>query len=121
VTTFLTDHFEYIAIEDLNIKGMMANGKLARTISDLGCMSFVDNSNTNRNSKEINLPYFTKGSSLEDITDEQIKAVADKLNNRPRKCLGFKTPYEVFYGKILEAGYYSTIKISEYFFQDKHR
>jgi IS30 family transposase len=47
--------------------------------------------------------YFTKGSSLEDITDEQIKAVADKLNNRPRKCLGFKTPYEVFYDKILEA------------------
>lgn len=36
VTTFLTDNFEYIAIEDLNIKGMMANGKLARTISDLG-------------------------------------------------------------------------------------
>jgi IS30 family transposase len=47
--------------------------------------------------------YFTKGNSLEDITDEQIKVVTDKLNNRPRKCLGFKTPYEVFYGKILEA------------------
>ena len=36
VSTFLTDNFQYIAIEDLNIKGMMANGKLARTISDLG-------------------------------------------------------------------------------------
>lgn len=36
VTTFLTDYFEFIAIEDLNIKGMMANGKLARTIGDLG-------------------------------------------------------------------------------------
>lgn len=36
VTTFLTDHFEFITIEDLNVKGMMANGKLARTISDLG-------------------------------------------------------------------------------------
>jgi IS30 family transposase len=48
--------------------------------------------------------YFAKGSSLEDITDEQIKAVADKLNNRPRKILGFKTPFEVFYGKILETG-----------------
>lgn len=36
VSTFLTDSFQYIAIEDLNIKGMMANGKLARTISDLG-------------------------------------------------------------------------------------
>ena len=36
VSTFLTDNFQYIAIEDLNIKVMMANGKLARTISDLG-------------------------------------------------------------------------------------
>jgi IS30 family transposase len=51
----------------------------------------------------IFFPIKTKGSSLEDITDEQIKAVADKLNHRPRKILGFKTPFEVFYGKILEA------------------
>ena len=44
--------------------------------------------------------YFPKGSSLEDITAEQVMAVQDKLNHRPRKILGFKTPYEVFYGKI---------------------
>lgn len=25
----------------------------------------------------------------------------DKLNKRPRKCLGRKTPFEVFYGKVL--------------------
>ena len=25
----------------------------------------------------------------------------DKLNNRPRKCLNWKTPYEVFYGEIV--------------------
>ena len=47
--------------------------------------------------------YFPKGSSLEAITAEQVMAVQDKLNHRPRKILGFKTPYEVFYGKILEA------------------
>lgn len=46
--------------------------------------------------------YFPKGSSLEDITAEQVMAVQNKLNHRPRKILGFKTPYEVFYGKILE-------------------
>ncbi len=40
LTTFLTDNFQYIAIEDLNIKGMMANNKLARTISDLGLYEF---------------------------------------------------------------------------------
>jgi IS30 family transposase len=46
------------------------------------------NEHTNRLIRQ----YFTKGSSLEDITDKQIKAVTDKLNNRPRKCLESKTP-----------------------------
>jgi len=40
VTTFLTNNFKYIAIEDLNIKGMMSNSKLSRTISDLGFYEF---------------------------------------------------------------------------------
>ena len=28
-------------------------------------------------------------------------AVTDKLNKRPRKCLGYKTPFEVYYSKTL--------------------
>lgn len=39
--------------------------------------------------------YIPKGSRLEDYTDRQIREIQDKLNNRPRKCLGFKTPNEV--------------------------
>jgi len=35
-TTYLTDNFKYISIEDLNVKGMMSNHKLARSIQDLG-------------------------------------------------------------------------------------
>ena len=27
---------------------------------------------------------------------KQVFEAVDKLNSRPRKCLGFKTPYEVF-------------------------
>ena len=26
----------------------------------------------------------------------------DKLNKRPRKCLGYKTPYEVYYSTVLQ-------------------
>jgi IS30 family transposase len=33
---------------------------------------------------------------LLDVTTRQVVEVVHKLNNRPRKCLGFKTPYEVF-------------------------
>ena len=42
--------------------------------------------------------YFSKGSSFADITPERIQEVEDKLNHRPRKTLGWRTPYEVFYG-----------------------
>jgi len=42
--------------------------------------------------------YFPKGSSFTHITPERIQEVEDKLNHRPRKTLGWRTPYEVFYG-----------------------
>ena len=35
--------------------------------------------------------------SYEIITNDQIQIVMDRLNNRPRKTLGFKTPIEVFF------------------------
>lgn len=39
---------------------------------------------------------------IDQITQEQLNAIADKHNNRPRKCLGWATPIEVYlreYGK----------------------
>lgn len=38
--------------------------------------------------------YLPKGTDFSMITDQQIAAIEQKLNNRPRKCLGFKTPLE---------------------------
>lgn len=40
--------------------------------------------------------YLPKDTDLDDLTDEQLRAVAGLINNRPRKCLGFKTPAEMF-------------------------
>ncbi|MFT6783532.1 MAG: IS30 family transposase [Saprospiraceae bacterium] len=45
--------------------------------------------------------YFPKGYNFERITNERIIEVQNKLNNRPRKRLGYKTPNEVF-AKILD-------------------
>jgi IS30 family transposase len=38
--------------------------------------------------------YLPKGTDFSMITDQRIKEIENKLNNRPRKCLGFKTPFE---------------------------
>lgn len=40
--------------------------------------------------------YLPKNSNLKEVSYEQIEMIQDKLNNRPRKCLGFKTPAEAF-------------------------
>jgi len=50
----------------------------------------------------MNISTPPKGTSFENITPEYIKMIEDKLNNRPRKSLGWKTPKEFFYaGKIV--------------------
>lgn len=40
--------------------------------------------------------YIPKGTSLAKWTEAQIQEIEDRLNNRPRKCLGYRTPREVF-------------------------
>jgi transposase, IS30 family len=39
--------------------------------------------------------YLPKGTDFGKIDKEQIKKIEKLINNRPRKCLGFKTPWEV--------------------------
>ncbi len=39
--------------------------------------------------------YLPKGQNLNSLTEQQLKTIEYKLNNRPRKCLGWKTPAEV--------------------------
>lgn len=52
----------------------------------------------NENTNGLVRQYIKKGSSLSDVNDEMLVIIADKLNNRPRKTLGYKTPNEVFFG-----------------------
>jgi IS30 family transposase len=43
--------------------------------------------------------YIAKSSDLALITAEEIQAIENRLNNRPRKVLNYKTPFEIFFGK----------------------
>ena len=51
----------------------------------------------NENMNGLIRQYIPKGTSLENIDDEYIEMIQEKLNNRPRKKLGFLTPYEYFF------------------------
>jgi len=42
--------------------------------------------------------YFPKEMELLEITDAQVQQAVERLNHRPRKVLGYKTPHEVFFG-----------------------
>jgi IS30 family transposase len=51
----------------------------------------------NENTNGLIRQFFPKHMKFATITDEQIRLVEDKLNNRPRKTLNFRTPNEVYF------------------------
>lgn len=51
---------------------------------------------TNENTNDILRFFFKKGFDFRTVTQNVVDDVVDLINNRPRKCLGWKTPAEVF-------------------------
>ncbi len=51
---------------------------------------------TNENTNGLIRQYFPKGTDFHQVTTRQIKKVQNLLNDRPRKCLGFRKPTEIF-------------------------
>lgn len=56
---------------------------------------------TNENFNGLLRQFFPKRTSFAEVTQEDVEAIAKMLNHRPRKCLGWKTPEEVFLHKAL--------------------
>ncbi len=42
------------------------------------------------------IQYFPKSMRLDKLSEKEVLSAVNEMNHRPRKCLGFKTPWEVF-------------------------
>jgi transposase, IS30 family len=51
----------------------------------------------NENTNGLIRQYFPKKTNFKNVSQEELQLAIHKLNHRPRKCLGYQTPYEVFY------------------------
>jgi IS30 family transposase len=52
---------------------------------------------TNENTNGLLRQYFPKKSDLQFVSNKTIEQAMSRLNFRPRKCLAFRTPFEVFF------------------------
>ena len=51
---------------------------------------------SNENSNGLLRGYLPKKANIDDLTQEELNSIAEELNNRPRKRLGYRTPAEVY-------------------------
>ena len=56
---------------------------------------------TNENTNDILRFFFPKGFDFRSLTQEFLDVALDLINKRPRKCLGWHSPFEVFWGVAL--------------------
>lgn len=56
---------------------------------------------TNENTNGLIRQFFPKSTDFKKVTSKEVKRVQDLLNGRPRKALGFHTPYEKFSETLL--------------------
>ena len=59
---------------------------------------------TNENTNDIIRFFFPKGFDFRTVSEEEVALVENILNNRPRKCLNWKTPAEVFFDESVALG-----------------
>ncbi len=57
----------------------------------------------NENMNGLVRQYIPKSRDLATVTDQELEVIMYKLNHRPRKCLDFRSPFEVFFEQSVVA------------------
>jgi transposase, IS30 family len=55
---------------------------------------------TNENTNGLLRFYFPKGTNFHAVPEEELEHVIGKVNHRPRKCLNYQTPHDVFFKNL---------------------
>jgi IS30 family transposase len=92
VLTMTSDNGKEFADHELISSGLNADFYFAHPYSSW-------ERGTNENTNGLVRQYFPKGTDFDEIEPWEIQWVEDRLNNRPRKRLGWATPNEVYYGQ----------------------
>ena len=56
---------------------------------------------TNENSNGLLRRYYPKGTDFTKVSQEEINDIVQEINHRPRKCLDYATPSEIFWKELL--------------------
>jgi transposase, IS30 family len=54
----------------------------------------------NENTNGLLRRYLPKGTDFDQVSQQELANVVDWLNHRPRRCLNYRTPHEVFHQAI---------------------
>ena len=98
----LDNGVEFSKIEEMMMSVQDSNKKRFQVYFAHPYASYERGCNENKN--RMIRRYFKKGKLVEDLSDEDILNIARKINNMPRKALGYKTPLEVFENNIKKKG-----------------
>lgn len=49
----------------------------------------------NENTNGLLRRYYSKGTDFSQVSDDELAFLVHALNNRPCKCLGYRTPFEI--------------------------
>ena len=98
----LADRIETITYD--NGKEFASHAEIATSLGSLSYFAKPYHSwerGLNEHTNGLFRQYFPKGSDLSIVSDTDVQRVEDKLNSRPRKILGYRTPREVFFNATI--------------------
>lgn len=98
----LDNGIEFSKIEEMMMSSKDNNKKRFQVYFTHPYASYERGYNENKN--RMIRRYLKKGKLIENLSDEDILNIARKINNMPRKAIGYKTPLEVFENNLKKKG-----------------